>query len=271
MYLSLQRISVHGANALCSAHAIGYPSITAFAGLANTICRSLGDSIGEKLFVARFCVIHHASQMRDHGRSKSITYKKAFYAGAKPVDDNKMFNPPGGLQPQMNLTFSLLIETRDGHAVINDEMLLAATPPRALGGVVHDVAAAIANLSAAPPSPSGWVVVDQTHLLSDIAPTQEFEEYFKLILNGRQPVKNGEDRPHAYAPMQIGFRAISPLKRREGQRDDSVDHAFVEPVLGLVRFVPHHELTTHAGLTAQAYWTSTIDRSTGLFLNRGAK
>jgi len=139
--LLMPNVQVSGANAMSGGHVIGYPALPAFLGLANTVCRALSDVGGYSFRARGIAILHHDSSLRLF-RYKNLTRKKSVYADRKPSGrDSSWFSPPNEHQPQMNLSFSLVIDAAFPGSLLADvartpEILAAAMPLRCLGGTI---------------------------------------------------------------------------------------------------------------------------------------
>ena len=258
---------VRGANAANGGHVIGYPAMTAFLGFAFSVCRDVSSISGRPVKAKSVFVMHHDGSVRTHGRyGDKFTHKKSVHTYSEFPDAARaamIHTPPIELQPQCDIDVTIGIELdRELQGSVFDAKTQLVT--RAFGGVVTEHGEPILiedPLDRLSRLRTGWFVIDRTELLADGA--DALDALISIL-------GNPERRRERFAAGQIGYRAVSTIKRRQGTRDEQ-DHAFVESVTGLTQFVPRHEILKTSESFKQALWTPTIDREAGFFLMKGQR
>ncbi len=278
-WLTIRGIQVQGANANSGMFAVGYPAMTAFSGFSKSFLRSVAAHFGTEVPVLDgFAVIHHTGRARLYGRyGDKMTERRYVYERAGPPSKpGHWLNPPSEIQPQCDLTFSIAIGcTLDpavqAQLVEYPNLLDALVGPRALSGTVARCGAGVwaDTLSdALTAAPSGWVVIDETASLACSGGRDALDVMLDQLsspwrISGTRAVFR------RLFPSQIGFRAVSPLARRPGQRDPDTDHVFAEPVIGLAEWRHRHDVLNDEALLGKSHWSPRIDRATGLFTIQG--
>lgn len=278
-WLTIRSIQVQGANANSGMFAVGYPAMTAFSGFAKSFLRSVATHFGAEIpMLDGFAVIHHTGRARLYGRyGNRMTERRYVYERAgQPSKPGHYLNPPSEIQPQGDLTFSIAIDCPLDPAiraqlVAYPALLDALIGPRALSGAVArcGTGAWSDTLSdALSVAPSGWVIVDETASLA----CDDGRDALDVMLDQLSSpwrVSGGRTAYRRLFPSQIGFRAVSPLARRPGQRDPDTDHAFAEPVIGLAEWRRRYDVLNDEALLDKSRWRPRIDRATGLFTLQG--
>jgi hypothetical protein len=244
---------------------VGYPTLTAFSGFTTVLVRRLGQALGVALLPRGFAIVHHTGRLRAHGKwHDRLTQKRYVHDSWPPPSTERRdyyFSPSGQPMPEIDLSLSLLVNLESSAPL---EQLLQRFPrddaaavigPRALGGTIqsHGALATTADFPAAlRAAPTGHVLVDRSAELLD-----EARDPLDLLLD-----KLERPARRRLAPMQIGWRGLTPIMERETPRG-CADHAFVEPLIGLVEFLPRYRLETdtHSGI-----WRPRIDRTANMFL-----
>ncbi|MFP5514819.1 MAG: type I-F CRISPR-associated protein Csy2 [Alphaproteobacteria bacterium] len=278
-WLTIPNIQVQGANANSGMFAVGYPAITAFSGFSKSFLRSVAAHFGTNIPVLDgFAVIHHTGRARLYGRyHDKMTERRYVHDRANtPSKSGHWLNPPSEIQPQGDLTFSIAIGCSldpkiQAHLVEYPDLLDALIGPRALSGTVARCGTGVWSdtlSEALIAAPSGWVIVDETASLAcddgrDALDVMLDQLSFPWRVSGERPVFR------RLFPSQIGFRAVSPLTHRAGQRDADTDHAFAEPVIGLAEWRRRHDVLNDKALLEKSRWSPRIDRAAGLFTIQG--
>jgi CRISPR-associated protein Csy2 len=282
-WLVIRNISVQGANANSGMFAIGYPSMTAFVGFANAFLRSLAANLSTNVPVLEgIAIVHHRGRARLYGQygDKMTERRYHFDRSEGPSKEEHWFSPPSDLQPQCDLTFSIIVAATIDNVTLAQmieypALLDILIGPRCLGGVVagHRGMISVETLTEALEATSpGFVIVDETASLESGDPEDPRDALDVMLDHLCFPWRmEGERRIHRrLLPTQIGFRAVSPLARRPGARDPETDHAFAEPLIGLAEWRRKHDVIYDRNLLSQSHWRPSIDRTSGLFTIRGA-
>lgn len=272
MLVAFKGISVQAAEALSSAFVVGYPGLTRINGTVHTIRRKLLSHTGISLKIKGFMVLHHGGQVRLHGKYRDrLTQKRAVYNGSiRPSKDRAdiYFTPPMISRPLLDLTLSLILDCDTAgaklleQAIIEDPELLALiTQPNGFGGRVAGCAGVV-TASSLPEIlrclPSGRFLADRTDLLS-----QDGKDSLEAMLDIL------EEKTPGVNPLQVGYRLLETPSRKMTARAEA-EHAFAEPITGLVAFVPKAVVTTSAGRSEKIYFTSTVDIANRLCVVSGA-
>jgi CRISPR-associated protein Csy2 len=274
-YLVLPQLTVHGANAIACPLVLGYPSMTAINGLAHQVVRQIATETEMTVQLHSFVVLHHAAQLRVHGRWRNrLTQKRFVHTDLRTRKSSTgdrahyMLSPSAAAMPEVDLTISLVFEVsaEPGFREALDDVSLESISivgPKALGGTVQAVRTLQVHdeLSAAIKSvPSCFVLCDRSQeLLADDA--DPLDRLLNLL--SEQPVADLSAR-RRLTPLQTGWRAISAPTRRETPRGEGL-HCFAEPLIGLGEFVPRHIALDQ--LEAGAVWRPRINN--GSFTVKG--
>lgn len=262
MMLLMPNMQITGANAMSGAHVIGYPALPAFLGLANTVCRSLSELFGTSFRSRGIAILHHGSRLRRHGYN-GLTRKKSFYANAHlPQRTAFWFTPPNEHQPQMDLSFSLIIKAAFSPGLVAEaarspDSLCTAMPLRGLGGTISEAIKPrlVGTLEEiAKNTHNGWFLVDRSEEI--VGDGDALDNLLRLTTGPDARVE------HRIA-VQCGYRAITPFAQRRGTRSSECDHAFVEDLTTLAAFVPKRNCTVSPDRMRPCFWQPNIDRASG--------
>lgn len=276
-WITLRSITVNGANAMSGMFAVGYPALTAFSGFAHAVLRNVESTFGgERPLLKGMAIVHHTGRARMYGKyGNKLTERRYVYDRfSLPSKPEHFINPPSEMDPQCDLTFSLCIEAdlrpEVAEMLVREHGWLSVLlGSRCMGGTIqgHGKLAWTSSVKdAISAASSGSVIIDQTDSLDD----KDGKDALDVLLDRMTaPTAKGAafQRP---LPSQIGYRAISPLSRtRGGVRSNAVDHAFVEPVIGLAEWRKKYDVLCEASLLRRAVWTPKLDRETGIFVLSG--
>jgi CRISPR-associated protein Csy2 len=266
-YLVIPQLTVHGANAITCPLVIGYPSMTAFNGLAHHVVRQIATETDMTVQLEHFVVLHHAAQLRVHGRWRNrLTQRRFVHTDSRTRKSSTgarahyMLSPSAAAMPEVDLTISLVLEVtpepgfREALQDVSAETTMIVGP-QAFGGTVqslrplqvHDeLPAAISSV------PSCFVLCDRSHeLLAD--QSDPLDRLLDLLSEQAAPEVQVRRR---LTPLQTGWRAVSAPAWRETPRADGL-HCFAEPLIGLGEFVPRHLALDD--LKAAAAWRPQIN------------
>ncbi|MBF0261458.1 MAG: hypothetical protein HQL97_06485 [Magnetococcales bacterium] len=250
--LLFPRIEVSGANALAGQGAMGYPALTAFLGFSQVVARAVAGQT-EGRFLHRFAVVHHTGRARFFGISCDKPTKARYVWFDKEVPgkarEKYWFTPPEEIHPQVDLTFSLLLETdlpAERVARLRDDPapLARCLGHRALGGVIHRAGEKVMieptdALELLARSGRGHLLVDRT---PELFPNDGRDALDVLLDKLTQPEE--PDTPESLAGdrlfmTHIGYLAISPPAVRTRARGE-IPHQHAEPIHGLAAFRRTH-------------------------------
>lgn len=248
--LLFPRIEVSGANALAGQGAMGYPALTAFLGLSQQVARAVAGQT-EGRFLHRFAVIHHTGRARFYGayRDKPTCSRYVHALSENPAKPEHWLSPPEEIHPQVDLTFSLLLETdlpaeRIARLRDDPEPLASCLGHRALGGVIHRTSGRVAMEPTDPlellaRAGRGHLLVDRT---AELFPG-DGRDALEVLLD-KLTVPEGRDTPDSLAGERpfmthIGYLALSPPAMRTRARGE-VMHQHAEPIYGLAAFRRTH-------------------------------
>ncbi len=268
MFVVLRTLVVHGANALSCPLLVGYPTLTAYHGYACTATRRLAQELGVNLQPKGLVVVHHGGQLRAHGQHRNrLTQKRYVHDAYPPPDPDRRdyyFSPSGSPMPELDLTASLLVQIQAdfplGPALsrLEREAVDFVMGPKAFGGTVQSHG----GLHAAGTLEEALRLAPAGHLLGDRS--------FELMHPDRDPLdrlldllRNRAAPYRQLAPVQIGWRGVTPLVERETPRGRAA-HAFVEPLIGLAEFI--RASTATVADQRSALWHPRIHRDANLFL-----
>ena len=280
--------SVGGANALCGAHAVGYPGMPAFNGMASVVARNVGRMSGGDGLVRGLAVLHHSGRLRARGRyGTRLTHKRAVHDSSErsPRDH---FATPMAVQPQVDLAFTLGVETDLPPAFIaaceeaarggGRSPAMDAVPVRSLGGRVEPTAVGFGGAldDAMRKAPPGWLLCDHTDELDGhggvveamVARTFGRGAAGKRAVAALDPTAASDPETVAEAvrkardaagrvPMHVGWISVSEGRPRRGARDPGATHHYVESVTGLASFTRRHEALRNEPW--RAHWVPSID------------
>ncbi|MBY0430496.1 MAG: hypothetical protein K2Q10_04810 [Rhodospirillales bacterium] len=264
----IRHLEIGGANALAGHGAIGYPSMTAFLGLAQVTARAVAGEM-EGRFLRRFAIIHHTGRSRLYGIHRDkLTQKRYVHADAGPPSKTEHWqSPPEYIRPQIDLTFSLLLETKvspERAATLKEEpgILDTCIGHRALGGTVRKHGAILSGADSfdlLARAKGGHVIVDLTPEL--------------FLGDGRDPLDVLLDRlsifsdrasPDRLFMAHTGYLAVSEPALRTTARGE-IPHQHAEPIFGLASFRRSFAIDA----ASPAFWTPVIDRNTQSFHVKG--
>lgn len=252
-YLVLPHLRVQGANMYNAAFLVGGPPVLAAWFMAHALGRKMGlaDDVRSLAFV-----LHSYTPLGDYfyGVFHPQLRRGAAYTfgSSKNGSDYSSKNRQAlSLQPVAcaHLELSLVIGIRDLSATEGLEALL--TGGRLAGGVIcgigtpcayDDMEEALGSIR------SGYVVMDRRDLLENAAGDNRAELFIKAL--GHRPVPG--DGLGWLSAACLGYAAITPFEQRSGARE-GYDHAFAEPLVGLVQYVPLRRCIDE-GNAAQALW-----------------
>lgn len=234
-YLRLSRLEVNNANALAVPWIVAAPSPTAYVGFAHRLGRDLGTR------TAGVAVVHHDFHLcaeRIDGRVLPHQFRSATFINK--ADYSSKSKSALSLQPTVrcNVVVSLVLELADDAALGIDALQQQLLQCRIAGGsirAVADVEVHVDQESATRAIRGGFSVVERGDLLQ---PQSDREDRLDAFLRVTDP--NAESKESWLSPALLGYRAITPITKRQNSRDD-YRHAFAEPLIGLTQFVSLRE------------------------------
>jgi CRISPR-associated protein Csy2 len=235
-YLVIPSMRVQAANIVSSQIAVGGPPVTAALLFAHAM--ALKADLGvEVLGVA---LIHHSIEplgQRFYGvffpqqrRAAALTFSN------RPDRDYSSKNKQAlSLQPtaSAHLRVSLIVEL-DGPVISPDSVKRFLSSAKFSGGVLtgHDPIVQFDDLQDALESiRSGFAVLDRRDLLEQPGVSNPAEAMVEMLGTQRAA---GDENAWLSATC-VGYAAITEFAARQGARE-GFDHAFAEPLVGLVQF-----------------------------------
>lgn len=262
-YIVLHHIRIQNANAMSSCYTIGFPAMTAWLGAVHAWQRKLRMIPGlEQIELTQTAVISHQCQLQ--------VYKDGHFSiigTANPLKKNKRTGdferPPFIEEARIHLDVSLVIEA---HGVSGDnekrckaklQTILWQTKLASGDVVDYDENIEIKYISENTRTEErniicslmpGYALIERSELLQNQEDTSEDKldallDFLSIHVSseaeGEKNTKTWhveKKEPGWLVPIAIGFKGISPLGKVENQRDETVDHCFVESVVTLGEF-----------------------------------
>ncbi len=292
-YLTLPRLEISHANAQASGHVINACPVMAITLFAHNLARHVYQSSPYTLPYeqVRVAILHHDAQLLGEGGANGFfNFQPQLRRGATFIDktDYSSKNPHAlSLQPTAtcHLTLTLLLELPAAPNL--DEVKAFLRQARLAGGKVErheaptvqsgDVEDLLSQL------PGGFWVVERTDLMqTDPDPLTAL--YRAIAYQHADPAplplaeKAGDDHAPAkdwssdtprplpmswLVPTVLGYAGITPFARRGGVRMSNdrrtgelttPDHAFAEPLLGLVQYVGRRRWVESHPIEAIPFW-----------------
>ncbi|MEO7232237.1 MAG: type I-F CRISPR-associated protein Csy2 [Polaromonas sp.] len=235
-YLVIPHMRVHGANLLTSNLVVGGPPLMACAMFAHQIARK-ADATEQGFFL-----IHHDRQdlgQFTYGRFQGQQRRGAmFIDGSDYSSTNKHVL---SLQPTLSahMVVSVVIKFDDLQDMTAVESVLSTA--RFAGGAVlqhGQIATRETLLEAFKLVPSGFVLRDRSAELERPGESRVAVLIKKLAAN---PQIDGN--PPWLSATTLGYATLTEFKNKAGVRE-GVEHAFAEPLVGLVQYVPIRKAAT---------------------------
>lgn len=248
-YLVLPHAHVQAANFCNTNYLIGGPQLLSAYGLGQSVCFRLGGGAR----VTGLLIVHHNIQPLGetfHGvfqpqqrRGASYTYESSH--GSDYSNHNKRVL---SLQPTAtaHMDVSIVWEVEDLDDIIGATNLLDIA--KFAGGLVtrhepitvaDDVYEALERIR------TGWLVADRRDLLAEHGSNQ-LEEMI-AALGTKDP-----DNPWLSATC-LGYAAVTPFATRSGARE-GYEHAFAEPLVGMVQYVSLRKFLSDEAGEANVLW-----------------
>lgn len=236
-YLVIPRMRVEGVNIVNSSLLIGGPPVLA----AYFMAHALGRKLGEGVRVQAVALVVH--QYTPLGESFYGIFHPQLRRGAaftfgpslNSTDYSSKNKQALSLQPvasaHMCVTLIIKVDTIASLEPVDSFLSsgrLAGGTIRSHGELLlrNDLDGAFAAIN------SGFVVMDRRDLLEKAAGTTRAEQFVAAL--GHKAVKG--DGLEWLAATCVGHAAITPFEHRSGVRE-GYEHAFSEPLLGLVQYV----------------------------------
>lgn len=235
-YLVIPRMRVQGANIVNASLLVGGPPVLAACFMAHALGRRLGEEVDVQ---AAALVVHQFTPLGEtfYGVFNPQLRRGAAYTfgPSKNGTDYSSKNPHAlSLQPvaSANLCVTLVVQAENISSLEEVEPFLDSG--RLAGGVItasgkvayhESLDEAFARIS------GGFVVMDRRDLLETCSPAERAERFVALL--GHKPVKG--DGLEWLSATCVGHAAITPFAQRGGVRE-GLEHAFTEPLLGLVQY-----------------------------------
>lgn len=235
-YLVLPHLRVQGANIYNAAFLMGGPPVLPAWFLAHALGRDV-DMADDVLSLA--FVLHSLSPLGQYfygNFNPQLRRGAALTFGPSGTDYSSKNKHALALQPVAcaHLEASLVVGVRDLAATEGVSGLIRRR--RLAGGIITGLRAPILTddleeaLRRVGP---GYVVRDRQDLLAGVAADQRAATFVEVL--GRKP--SSAAKTGWLAAACLGYAAITPFEQRAGARE-GYDHAFAEPLVGLVQYVP---------------------------------
>ncbi|MEO5364538.1 MAG: hypothetical protein H7838_13070 [Magnetococcus sp. DMHC-8] len=267
--LLIKRLEIGGANGLAGHGAVGFPAMTAFLGLSQVIARAVAGA-EQGRFLHRFAVVHHTGHARIYGAYRDrLTQKRYLYAEAgEPNKTEHWQSPPAEFQAQVDLTLSLLLETRlpaerAAWLAAHPGLLAECVGQRALGGVIRRH-----NRVLVGPDPLALLAqAGSGHAIADLTPelfTGDGRDPLEVMLD-RLSTPGDPASPDRPFMAHTGYLAVSAADPSRTTARGAVPHVFAEPVFGLAAF----RRTFAVDALAPVFWRPVFDRTNATFTLKG--
>jgi CRISPR-associated protein Csy2 len=242
-YLLLPRMRALSANAQPAWWVIGPPAMTAYAGFAHHMALAAGAQRHEG-----FAVVHHDIEFlgEEHrGRLMPHQFRAASYIDENDYASKNKYVLSSQPTARCHVRTSVVIRLADdelvdliqvsgalrgarlaGGQIVEHEFLPRSDGPGACLLQGHQLEQFARNLR------SGFSIVDRQDLMQ---PVSGERDPLDALLRATDP--NRDDGIGWLCPTALGYREITERRLRPGSRG-GLPHAFAEPLVGLVQFVP---------------------------------
>jgi CRISPR-associated protein Csy2 len=250
-YLVFPHVHVQTANICNTNFLIGGPLLTAAYGLGQAVCFKLGGAQVKSLFF-----IHHDMQplgeffygtfQPQQRRGASFTFERRHDSDYSSKNKHALsLQPTATAHLHVSIVWEVEgLDDASGAAMILDQSSLG-------GGMVvrHGRAFMCDDLSEAfKKINSGWIVADRRDLLED-GGSDQLSEMIEA-LGTRKP---GNEWLSATC---VGYAPVTKFEERGGARD-GYEHAFAEPLAGLVQYVSLKKLLAKEAGKPKVNWMPT--------------
>ena len=254
-YLVLPHMRIQGANMYNAAFLMGGPPVLAAWFMAHALGRKM-DMADDVLSMA--FVLHSHTPLGDsfYGVFNPQLRRGASYtfgSSRNGTDYSSKNKQAMSLQPvaRAHMEVSLVVGIRDLGATEGIDSLLVGG--RLAGGAVTSMAKPCLHRTAHEALEyirTGYVVKDRRDLLERDGAGNRAEQFVAAL--GHKPAEN--DGLGWLSATCLGYAATTPFEKRSGVRE-GYDHAFAEPLVGLVQYVPIRRCLDE-NATAQSLWRS---------------
>ncbi len=237
-YLVISHLKVQGANMYNAAFLLGGPPVLPAWFMAHALGRKM-DMSDEVVSVS--FILHDFTPLGDffYGKFNPQLRRGASYTfgSSKNCSDYSSKNPHAlSLQPVAcaDMEVSLIVAVRDLGTSRGIDALVKTC--RLAGGsvtglrevcVCDDMYKALRHIR------TGYAVMDRRNFLEGIDSSNRAHKFVEIL--GHKSFEG--DGMGWISATCLGYAAISPFERREGARE-GYEHAFAEPLIGLVQYVP---------------------------------
>lgn len=236
-YLVLPHMRVQGANMYNAAFLLGGPPVLAAWLMAHALGRKI-DMADDVLAMA--FILHSYTPLGEYFKNEFHPQLRRGAAYTFVSRDNKSDYLQGScalsLQPvaRAHMEVSLIIGIRK--LVTAEKIDFHLATGRLAGGVItrkgksylcSDASEALERIG------TGYVVMDRRDLLERERVGNRAEQFVAAL--GHKPVKG--DGMSWLSATCLGYAATTPFEKRSGVRE-GYEHAFAEPLVGLVQYVP---------------------------------
>lgn len=259
-YLTLARLRVQAANMYTTAFMLGGPPVLPAYFMAHALGRQL-DMAANVRAVA--FVVHHLTPLGEqfYGLFKPQQRRGAAYTfgpQTKGSDYSSKNAHALSLQPvaHADMEVSLIIGMRDLN--YTEGIQSRVQKMRFAGGFITHMRTPTLceNMEEALHSiGTGYVVMDKRDMLKEVKGSNHAERLINAL--GHKP---GKDDGMAWLSATcIGYAAITPFARRAQVREGYF-HAFAEPLVGLVQYVPVRQCVEQEVATQTLWWPEWVQQ-----------
>lgn len=295
-YLLLPKIKVQNANALSSLCTIGFPAMTAWMGFAHALERKARLSSNlPMVYFSELGVISHSAHLQVYKKYGSEQYCiiNSLNPNEKKPEKGKSNNKASFIEePRIHLCVSLLIQCVGVSADNADELekFVGITLHRmkiAGGDILSFETPKVYYMSDEEPEKEkkflhqlmpGFALIERRRLLetAENHSSDALDALLSFLTIRHESQKENDQRVHWSShrkesgwliPIVVGFQGLSSLGRVVNQRDPTMWHRFVEPVITLGEF----KMPYHFSSIEEIMWHYEYDESQNLYVCKNEK